>query len=113
MGVHRPGGAHAGRRLSPAQPMGGRLPVKPSLLSGTESLSLPLDQTRGQLTSWWGKEAKLHTLIHTFNAARHILVKIEMLPDKVNTDGRFHCHKNVMKTKQKDEGTRKKTASTK
>lgn len=33
-----------------------------SLLCGTESLSLPADQTRGQLTSWWCKEAKLHTL---------------------------------------------------
>lgn len=53
VGVHRSGGAHAGRGLSQAQPMGCCLPVKPSLLSGIESLSLPLDQTGGQLTSWW------------------------------------------------------------
>lgn len=36
-----------------------------SLLCGTESLSLPAEQTRGQLTSWWCKEAKLHTCART------------------------------------------------
>lgn len=47
VGVHRSGGAHAGRGLSRAQPMGCCLPAKPSLLSGIESLSLPLNQTGG------------------------------------------------------------------
>ena len=65
VGVHRSGGAHVGRGLSQAQPMGCCLPVKPSLLSGIESLSLPLDQTGGQLTSWWCKQAELHTYTHT------------------------------------------------
>lgn len=64
VGVHRSGGAHAGRGLSQAQPMGCCLPVKPSLLSGIESLSLPLDQTGGQLTSWWFEQAELHTDTH-------------------------------------------------
>lgn len=64
VGVHRSGGAHAGRGLSQAQPMGCCLPVKPSLLSGIESLSLPLDQTGGQLTSWWFEQAELHTDMH-------------------------------------------------
>lgn len=79
VGVHRSGGAHAGRGLSQAQPMGCCLPVKPSLLSGIESLSLPVDQTGRQLTSWWCNEAKLHTLtlIHTLNIPPHTLVKMD------------------------------------
>lgn len=61
LGVHRSGGAHAGRGLSRARPMGCCLPVKPSLLSVIESLSLPAEQTGGQLTSWWCEQAELHT----------------------------------------------------
>lgn len=47
LGVRQFGGVHAGRGLSQAQPMGCCLPAKPSLLSGIESLSLPLNQTGG------------------------------------------------------------------
>lgn len=56
MGVFRMGGGCHG-----APPMSRRLPQKPSLLSAAiEALSLPLEQTGGQLTSWWCGKAGLH-----------------------------------------------------
>lgn len=79
MGVRQSRGALAGWGLSRAQPMGCCLPAKPSLLSGIESLSLPLNQTGGvgQLTSWWFTQAELHTRTCAFaecflNTVKHI-----------------------------------------
>lgn len=72
VGVHWSGGAHAGR---------GAVTDSANellLLSGIESLSLPVDRTREQLTSWWYKQAELHTHTHR-QTDTHTLVK-----DRVN-----------------------------
>lgn len=55
-----------------------------SLLCGTESLSLLADQTRGQLTSWWCKEAKLHThaCVSTHTHARARSQKVTQIKRK-------------------------------
>ena len=64
--MHRSGGAHAGRGLSQAQPMGDCLSVKPSLLSGIESLSLPPDPDRETINQLVVRGGQItHTLTHT------------------------------------------------